>query len=68
MIQLFTRDVVLSVRSGGGFGLALVFFLIVVVLMPFALGCISKNSTGFALARGFAGLSAIIRSHFWDGL
>ena len=38
MIQLFTRDVVLSVRSGGGFGLALAFFLIVVVLMPFALG------------------------------
>jgi heme exporter protein B len=38
MIQLFKRDIVLSVRSGGGFGLALVFFLIVVVLMPFALG------------------------------
>ena len=38
MIQLFTRDIGLAVRSGGGFGLALIFFLIVVVLIPFALG------------------------------
>ena len=38
MIQVFRRDVVLSIRSGGGFGLALIFFLIVVVLVPFALG------------------------------
>ena len=38
MIQLFTRDISLAVRSGGGFGLALIFFLIVVVLIPFALG------------------------------
>src|SRR5210317_41471 len=38
MIQLFLRDVGLSVRSGGGFGLALIFFLIVVTLIPFALG------------------------------
>jgi heme exporter protein B len=38
MIQLFVRDIVLAVRSGGGFGLALIFFLIVVVLIPFALG------------------------------
>jgi len=38
MIQLFTRDIDLAVRSGGGFGLALIFFLIVVVLIPFALG------------------------------
>jgi heme exporter protein B len=38
MIQLFTRDIGLAVRSGGGFGLALIFFLVVVVLIPFALG------------------------------
>ena len=38
MIQLFWRDIGLSVRSGGGFGLALIFFLIVVILIPFALG------------------------------
>ena len=38
MIQLFLRDVGLSVRSGGGFGLALIFYLIVVTLIPFALG------------------------------
>jgi heme exporter protein B len=38
MIQLFMRDIGLAVRSGGGFGLALIFFLIVVVLIPFALG------------------------------
>ena len=38
MIQVFRRDVVLSIRSGGGVGLALIFFLIVVVLVPFALG------------------------------
>ena len=38
MIQLFTRDIGLAIRSGGGFGLALIFFLIVVVLIPFALG------------------------------
>ena len=38
MIKLFLRDIGLSVRSGGGFGLALIFFLIVVTLIPFALG------------------------------
>ncbi|EAQ01600.1 heme exporter protein CcmB [Pseudooceanicola batsensis HTCC2597] len=38
MIALFIRDVRLAVRAGGGFGLGLAFFLIVVVLVPFALG------------------------------
>jgi len=35
---LFLRDVRLAVRAGGGFGLALAFFLIVVTLTPFAVG------------------------------
>ncbi len=38
MIQLFMRDIGLAVRSGGGFGLALIFFLFVVVLILFSLG------------------------------
>ena len=38
MIALLKRDLALAVRAGGGFGLALAFFLIVVTLVPFALG------------------------------
>lgn len=38
MIRLLLRDVRLAVRAGGGFGLALAFFLIVVVLVPFGVG------------------------------
>lgn len=37
-MRLFLRDLRLSMRSGGGFGLALSFFLIVVVLTPFGIG------------------------------
>jgi len=35
---LLLRDLRLAVRAGGGFGLGLVFFLIVVVLVPFGVG------------------------------
>jgi heme exporter protein B len=35
---LFIRDVRLAVRVGGGGGIGVLFFLIVVVLMPFAIG------------------------------
>jgi heme exporter protein B len=35
---LILRDLRLAVRAGGGFGLSLAFFLIVVVLVPFAVG------------------------------
>ncbi|NND42489.1 MAG: heme exporter protein CcmB, partial [Silicimonas sp.] len=35
MIRLLTRDLKLAIRAGGGFGLALAFFLIVIVLVPF---------------------------------
>lgn len=38
MIRLVLRDLSLAVRAGGGFGLGLAFFLIVVVLVPFAIG------------------------------
>ncbi len=38
MNRLLARDVRLAIRSGGGFGLALAFFLIVVILVPFGVG------------------------------
>ncbi|MGB3243408.1 MAG: heme exporter protein CcmB [Sulfitobacter sp.] len=38
MKALLIRDLRLALRAGGGFGLALAFFLIVVVLVPFSLG------------------------------
>ncbi|RVV98638.1 heme exporter protein CcmB [Mesobaculum littorinae] len=38
MRALLLRDLRLAVRSGGGFGLSLAFFLIVTVLIPFGVG------------------------------
>lgn len=38
MIALLRRDLVLAFRAGGGFGLALAFFLIVCALVPFGVG------------------------------
>lgn len=38
MIALLIRDLRLAMRAGGGFGLGLAFFLIVVVLVPFGVG------------------------------
>ncbi|QFU09005.1 Heme exporter protein B [Rhodobacteraceae bacterium THAF1] len=38
MLRLIGRDLTLAIRSGGGFGLGLAFFLIVVVLVPFGVG------------------------------
>ncbi len=38
MIPLLVRDLRLAIRAGGGFGLALAFFLIVIVLVPFGVG------------------------------
>nr|WP_255670631.1 heme exporter protein CcmB [Cognatishimia sp. F0-27] len=35
---MLTRDMRLAVRAGGGFGLGLAFFLIVVVMVPFGVG------------------------------
>ena len=38
MIALLVRDLRLAFRAGGGFGLGLAFFLIVVTLVPFSVG------------------------------
>jgi heme exporter protein B len=38
VIALLMRDLRLSVRAGGGFGLGLAFFLIVTVMVPFSVG------------------------------
>ena len=38
MIAILIRDLRLAMRAGGGFGLGLAFFLIVVVLVPFGVG------------------------------
>ncbi len=38
MIALLARDLRLALRAGGGFGLGLAFFLIVVTLVPFGIG------------------------------
>ncbi|MCL4159742.1 UNVERIFIED_CONTAM: hypothetical protein GTU68_042314, partial [Idotea baltica] len=38
MIALLRRDLKLAIRAGGGFGLGLAFFLILVVLVPFGVG------------------------------
>lgn len=42
MIALLLRDLKLSFRAGGGFGLGLAFFLIVTVLVPFSVGPLSS--------------------------
>jgi heme exporter protein B len=38
LIALLTRDLTLAMRAGGGFGLGLAFFLIVITLVPFGVG------------------------------
>ena len=50
MNALLVRDLKLAIRAGGGFGLALVFFLIVIVLVPLGVGpemaVLSKIASG----------------------
>jgi heme exporter protein B len=58
VIALMTRDLALSVRAGGGFGLALAFFLIVVTLTPFAVG--PATSTLATIAPGILWLGALL--------
>ena len=38
MRALIARDIRLAVRAGGGFGLGLSFFLLLVTLVPFSVG------------------------------
>nr|WP_245398789.1 heme exporter protein CcmB [Oceaniglobus trochenteri] len=52
------RDLALAVRAGGGFGLGLAFFLIVVVLVPFAVGPETARLT--AIAPGILWLGALL--------
>lgn len=58
MIALLVRDLKLSFRAGGGFGLGLAFFLIVTVLVPFSVG---PNSALLAkIAPGILWLGALL--------
>ncbi|WP_415920197.1 heme exporter protein CcmB [Tateyamaria sp. SN6-1] len=58
MRALFLRDLRLALRAGGGFGLGLAFFLIVVVLVPFSVG----SDTGLLsrIAPGVLWLGALL--------
>ena len=55
---LIIRDLKLAVRSGGGFGLAIAFFLIFTVLAPLSLG--ADQSQYAALAPGLLWLAALL--------
>jgi heme exporter protein B len=58
MIALLKRDMHLATRAGGGFGLAMVFFLIVVVLVPLGVG---PHTTVLAsIAPGILWLAALL--------
>jgi len=55
---LLIRDLRLALRAGGGFGLGLVFFLIVVVLVPFGVGPEAALLT--AIAPGILWVAALL--------
>lgn len=58
MSALLIRDLRLALRAGGGFGLGLVFFLIVVVLVPFGVGPEAALLT--AIAPGILWVAALL--------
>lgn len=58
MIALLIRDLRLAIRAGGGFGLGLAFFLIVVVLVPFGVG--PQSSLLAVIAPGILWLGALL--------
>ncbi|PKQ10989.1 MAG: heme exporter protein CcmB [Alphaproteobacteria bacterium HGW-Alphaproteobacteria-1] len=58
MIALLTRDLRLAMRAGGGFGLGLAFFLIVVVLVPFGVG--PQSALLSTIAPGILWLGALL--------
>lgn len=75
MIALLLRDLRLAVRAGGGFGLGLAFFLIVVVLVPFGVGpdqdVLSRVAPGIlwvaSLLAALLSLDRIFALDFEDG-
>lgn len=75
MIALLKRDLMLAVRAGGGFGLGLAFFLIVVILVPFGVGpeaaVLSKIAPGIlwvaALLAALLSLDRIFALDLEDG-
>ncbi|MEQ8876964.1 MAG: heme exporter protein CcmB [Phycisphaerales bacterium] len=58
MIALLLRDLRLAMRAGGGFGLGLAFFLIVVTLVPFGVG--PQNALLATIAPGILWLGALL--------
>lgn len=58
MWAIVLRDVRLSVRSGGGFGLAIAFFLILILLVPFGVG--PDRATLARIAPGILWLGALL--------
>ncbi|MEZ5913053.1 MAG: heme exporter protein CcmB [Paracoccaceae bacterium] len=58
MIALLLRDLRLAVRSGGGFGLGLAFFLIVAVLVPLGVG--PEGGTLGLIAPGILWVAALL--------
>lgn len=60
MIALVLRDLRLAVRAGGGFGLGLAFFLIVVVLVPFGVG--PRSELLSQIAPGILWVAALLAS------
>lgn len=58
MRALLIRDLQLALRAGGGFGLGLAFFLIVVVLVPFSVG--PASSLLARIAPGVLWLGALL--------
>ena len=75
MIALIIRDLRISVRAGGGFGLSLAFFFIIVIFFPFAIGpdldLLSKVAPGTlwvgALLACLLSLERIFALDFEDG-
>jgi heme exporter protein B len=58
MIRLLMRDLILALRAGGGFGLGLGFFLILVTLVPFGVGPNSERLA--AIAPGILWIGALL--------
>ena len=75
MITLILRDLRIAVRAGGGFGLSLAFFFIIVIFFPFSIGpnldLLSKVAPGTlwvgALLACLLSLERIFALDFEDG-